>query len=348
VDPRFYRSVALRGTVGAGEAYMEGWWNCSDLVSLVQVLAADSEAVQNLDRGLSRLARPALKLFHGLRPNSRAGSRRNIGAHYDLGNGFFELLLDPSMTYSCGLFEHGAATMEEASTAKLESACRALDLSPGWGSFAIHAGRTRGCHVRSVTLSREQCELARRRVHEAGLAELVEVDLRDYRDVTGSYDKLVSIEMIEAVGRRNLDAFFRICSERLRSAGAMFLQAIIVSDADFAHSRSNVDFIKRHIFPGGQLVSVAAVRDSLERTTDLRLSQLRDITPHYAKTLACWRGRMAENLDRMRGLGLPDRFLRMWEFYLSYCEGAFLERANGVVQMLLTKPLHVPSCGALR
>ncbi len=348
-DRRFYRRLALRGPLGGAEAYLDGLWQADDLVSVVRVLARNQAALQGLDGGLARLARPGLRVLHALRRNSRRGSRRNIAAHYDLGNEFFELFLDPTLTYSCGLFERDGASLEEASVAKLESACARLALGPGdhvleigggWGSFALHAAARRGCRVTTTTVSRAQFALARRRVSEAGLADRVTVLCRDYRDLEGRYDALVSIEMIEAVGHAHLDAFFRVATERLRPGGRMFLQAITVPERDYERSVRSVDFVKRHVFPGGQLVSLGAICGALARTSDLRVTRLEDITRHYAETLRCWRGRFLGNLERIRALGLGERFLRLWEFYLCYCEGAFRERANGAVQMVLERPAH--------
>jgi cyclopropane-fatty-acyl-phospholipid synthase len=347
-DPGFYRSLALRGHLGAAEAYMDDHWRCDDLTGLIRIMARSRGALEALDRGLARAARVPLRLLHAVRRNTRGGSRRNITAHYDLGNDFFALFLDPTWTYSCGIFEDSAATMEEASAAKYERVCRklglertdhVLEIGGGWGGFAIHAAGRYGCRVTTTTISRAQYELARKRVAEAGLSDRVEILLEDYRELRGEYDKLASIEMIEAVGHRYLDAFFRVCSERLRPQGRMLLQAITVPDQAYELSKRSVDFIKRYIFPGGQLVSIGAVCSSVARTGDMRPTQLEDITPHYAETLRRWRTRMFENLDRVRALGLPDRFVRMWEFYLCYCEGGFRERAIGAIQLLFEKPL---------
>ena len=345
--PGFYRSVALRGALGGAESYMDGHWSSRTLTPLLQILARNREALEGLERGAVRLVRPGLRMWHALRRNSRRGAQRNISAHYDLGNDFFALFLDPTLTYSCGVFDRPEASMEEASIAKYERICRALELGSedhvleiggGWGGFALHAASRYGCRVTTSTISREQYEFAQKRIAEAGLTDRVEVLLQDYRDLRGSYDKLVSIEMIEAVGHQHLDTYFQVCSERLKSAGMMLLQAITVPESNFARSIRNVDFVKRHIFPGGQLVSVGAICGSLARATDLRITHLDDITPHYAETLRCWREKMYENLHRIRDLGLPDRFLRMWEFYLCYCEAGFRERSNGVCQILLEKP----------
>jgi cyclopropane-fatty-acyl-phospholipid synthase len=346
-DPRFYSRLLRRGSLGGAESYMDGEWRSDDLAAVVRILALDRGMQGALGGPGAWLLRPARALSRWLHRNSRGGSRRNIAAHYDLGDGFFELFLDPTLTYSSGIFEREDATLEQASVAKLERVCRKLRLSPGdhvleigtgWGSFALHAASRHGCRVTTTTISQRQHEAARRRVAEAGLEGRVEVLLEDYRDLRGRYDKLVSIEMIEAVGHENLGRFFRVCSERLRSDGAMLLQAITIPDRDFEEHTRSVDFIKRYIFPGGELVSLGAVQAAAAGAGDLRLTHLEDFTPHYAETLRRWRQRMFANLPRMRALGLSDRFLRMWEFYLCYCEGGFEERQIGVVQALFEKP----------
>jgi len=357
-DPRFYRAVVLRGTLGAGESYMDGFWGCDDLAVLVRIMVLNQEALNGLESRVARLAMPILRVGHALRRNSLRGSRRNITSHYDLGNEFFELFLDSTLTYSSGIFEDDDATLEQASIAKYERICRKLALGPGdhvleigsgWGGFAIHAARHCACRVTTTTISRAQWERARQRVAEAGLSERIEVLLSDYRELRGSYDKIVSIEMIEAVGYRNLGAFFQICSDRLRPDGSMLLQAISVLDRELDISLRNVDFIKKYIFPGGQLVSLGAICAATARSGDLQVAHVEDITPHYARTLACWRRNMLENLDGMRALGLGESFLRMWEFYLAYCEGSFAERAIASLQIYLEKPgvRREPILGAL-
>jgi cyclopropane-fatty-acyl-phospholipid synthase len=347
LDRRFYGDIAFGGSLGAGEAYMQGYWTCDDLTALVQLLLRNRDVLDGMDGGTARFTAPLAKLFHWVNRNTREGSRRNISAHYDLGNDFFSLWLDPTMMYSAAIFEHPGATLHEASIAKLDRICRKLELGPddhvleigtGWGGFAIHAASNYGCRVTTTTISREQYELARERVAEAGLENHVELLLEDYRDLEGRYDKLVSIEMIEAVGHQYLDTYFARCSRLLKDDGAMVLQAITMQDQRYAEALKTVDFIKRYIFPGSFLPSVTAIAESVTAATDMKIFNLEDIGPHYATTLRRWREAFFERLDDVRAQGYPDAFVRMWEYYLCYCEGAFLERAIGDVQVLLTKP----------
>ena len=285
--------------------------------------------------------------MHKLRGNSRSGSRRNIHAHYDLGNDFFQLFLDETMNYSCGIFETPAATLREASMAKMERVCRRLELSPsdhlmeigtGWGGLAMHAAANYGCRVTTTTVSKEQHALAVERIREAGLAGRITVLLSDYRDLAGTCDKLVSIEMIEAVGHEYLDAYFATCGRLLEPGGRMLIQAITVPDHHYDKHRRTVDFIQQDIFPGSCIPSMAAMRGAMSRTTDLELVEIFDITPHYAETLRRWRAAFMSRLDEVRALGLPDDFIRMWEYYLAYTEAGFEERVTGDVQMLFTRP----------
>jgi cyclopropane-fatty-acyl-phospholipid synthase len=346
-DPRFFTAVALRGSIGAAEAYMDGWWTCEDLTSAIRVVIANRDALRALDGGLARLASRFRRLLHELRRNTRRGSRRNIAAHYDLGNDFFAAFLDETMAYSCGIFERADSTLHEASLAKLEAICRKLDLKPGqhlleigsgWGSLAIHAAERYGCRVTTITVSEKQRELAERRIREAGLADRVRVLLRDYRDLDGTYDALASIEMIEAVGERYLRTFFRACGDRLKSGGRMLLQAIVVPEERYRRYRRSVDFIQRHVFPGSFLPSLAIIREHAEEAGGMRVVAADDITAHYPRTLRSWRERFVANVDRVRALGYAEPLLRMWEYYLCYCEGGFLERWIGDYQLLLEKP----------
>jgi cyclopropane-fatty-acyl-phospholipid synthase len=347
LDPAFWPAVAFGGSVGAGEAYIDGAWECDDLVGLTRLMLANRAVLDGMERGLARLSAPLRLLVHGLRRNTRAGSRRNIAAHYDLGNDFYRLWLDETMMYSCAVFERPNMGLHAASLAKLERICRKLDLGPsdhvleigsGWGGFALYAARSRGCRVTTATLSRQQYELARQRIAQAGLDDRVQVLLSDYRDLAGQYDKLVSIEMVEAVGADHLATYFRQCGRLLKPDGAMLLQAITIADQRYEQALGAVDFIQKHIFPGGFLPSVTALTAAMTRASDLKTVQLEDIGPHYAETLAHWRRNFLAALDRVRALGFDERFIRMWLFYLGYCEGGFRERDIGCVQMLLARP----------
>ena len=346
-DPNASRLLALRGSVGVGEGYMAGEWSCDDLPSLVRIFVLNQDALLGLEKGLARLMVALFRLLNVRRDNTRRGSRANIAAHYDLGNKFYRLFLDDTLMYSAAVFPTADTALRDASIAKNDRICRKLELKPedhlleigsGWGGFALHAAQNYGCHVTTTTISREQYQLARERVREAGLEDRVTVLCEDYRDLGGHYDKLVSIEMIEAVGERHLDPYFRTCAERLKPHGMMLLQAITVADQKYEQYRNEVDFIRQYIFPGGFLPSLTAIAEILGRATDLRVFHLEDIGAHYATTLRHWRERFLANLDQVRALGFPDTFIRMWEYYLCYCEGGFRERAIGTVQLLLTKP----------
>lgn len=347
LNPDFWPRVAFGGSVGAGESYMAGDWHSDDLTGLLRLLLRNRAVVDGLEKGLARLSAPLRRLLHAFKRNTRAGSRRNIAAHYDLGNDFYRLWLDETLMYSCAVFERPGMTLAEASTAKLERICRKLELAPsdhvleigtGWGGFALHAAGRYGCRVTTATLSRQQYELARARVAAAGLSDRVAVQLTDYRDLGGQYDKLVSIEMVEAVGAANLDTYFRQCARLLKPEGAMLLQAITIADQRYHAALREVDFIQKHIFPGGFLPSVTALVASVTRACDLRAVHLEDIGPHYGETLARWRDNFLAAMEAVRALGHPDAFLRMWLFYFAYCEAGFRERDLGTVQMLLAKP----------
>ena len=348
-DPRFYSDLAFGGSIGAAEAYMQGHWTVSDLTALVRILLQNRDVLDGMESGAARLTAPLQKALHWLNRNTRPGSRRNISAHYDLGNELFRLFLDPTMMYSSAIFERPDMTLEEAQLARLDRICRKLDLRPGehlleigtgWGAMAIYAAKHYGCRVTTTTLSQRQRELAVERIAAAGLSDRITVLLEDYRDLAGTYDKLVSIEMIEAVGHEFYDAYFGTCSRLLKPEGVMALQAITIADQRYEAARRSVDFIQRYIFPGSCIPSVAAMTQSVARATDLKLVHLEDIGPHYATTLRQWRKNFFDNIEAVRALGYPESFIRMWEFYLCYCEGGFEERAIGDVQMLLAKPAN--------
>jgi cyclopropane-fatty-acyl-phospholipid synthase len=346
-DTRFYRHLALGGNLGGAEAYIRGHWDCDDLVSLVRILCRNPVVAEKSDSGWARLVAPFHRLAHLARRNTVRGSRRNIAAHYDLSNTFFAHFLDETMAYSCGIFPRHDSTLEEAALAKYDRICRKLELSPddhvveigcGWGGFAIYAARQYGCRVTATTISQQQFDLATERVRAAGLQAQVTVLKKDYRHLRGLHDKLVSVEMIEAVGEKYFDTYFRTCARLLKPDGMMLLQAITIADQDYRAYRRRVDFIQKYVFPGGLLPSLERICQSLARASDFRLFHLEDITPHYAETLKQWRRRFHANLTQIQQLGLGDDVLRVWEFYFCYCEGAFRERMIGDIQVLLTKP----------
>ena len=346
-DPAAWTAVALRGSVGAGEAYARGEWDTENLTAVARVFARNRDVLDGLEGGIARLARPALRACHALRSNTRRGSRRNISAHYDLGNEFFERMLDDTMLYSAGLYTSPSSSLEDASVAKLDRLCRKLaldkgdhllEIGSGWGAMAVHAARAYGCRVTTTTISSAQLEVARARVAEAGLEDRVEVLFRDYRELEGTYDKLVSIEMIEAVGWRYYPEFFRAVSRLLAPHGRAAIQAIAIPDQVYERAKRSVDFIQRHIFPGSCIPSTSALLQAMREHTDLWLENLEDLTPHYARTLRDWRENLARSAAEVRRFGYDETFSRLWDFYLCYCEGGFEERAIRSVQYVFTKP----------
>lgn len=349
--PGLYSAVLESGSIGAAEAYIDGVWDSPDLVALIELLALNSGSRAQLTGPLARLSSVAESLRTIALRNTRSGSRRNIVAHYDLSDEFFALFLDPTMTYSAAIFERPGMTLEQAQIEKIDRACRKLMLTPadhlveigsGWGAMAIHAAREYGCRVTTTTISENQFNTASRRIREAGMAGRVSVVKADYRDLPvifpAGFDKLVSIEMIEAVGHEFLPTYFNVCSSLLKPHGVGVIQAITVPDDRYDKARAQVDFLKKYIFPGSCLLSVRAMLSAMART-DLRLWHLEDIGPHYATTLRCWSEAFEARLEDVRALGFDDRFIRMWRYYLAYCEGAFRARSVGDVQMTLVKPL---------
>ena len=347
-DPQFWSLAAYGGTVGAGESYIHGHWRCDDLTSLVRIMVLNRHVMEDMEGGLAARGGALLRrLLHWANRNSRRGSARNIAAHYDLGNDLYRLMLDDTMAYSCGIYLTEDATLREASIAKFDAVCRKLaltssdhlvEIGTGWGGLAIHAAENYGCRVTTTTISREQHDFAKEKIAARGLSDRITLLFEDYRDLRGQFDKLVSIEMIEAVGARYLDTYFAKCSSLLKPTGAMMLQAITLQDQFYDKALKSVDYIQRFIFPGSFIPSVTAIADSVTRVTDMKLFNLEDIGPHYAPTLKAWRERFFANIDKVRALGYPESFNRLWEFYLCYCEGGFAERQLGNVQMLLTKP----------
>lgn len=346
-DTRFYGDIVFGGSIGAGEAYMYDYWETNDLTGLIRLFVVNRHVLDDMEGGLARLTVPIQKFLHWFNRNTQSGSRKNIAAHYDLGNDFFKLMLDETMMYSSAIFAKPSMSLYDAQIHRLDSICQKLDLQPsdhlleigtGWGGLSIHAAKHYGCDVTTTTISREQYELACERVNQEGLSDKVTVLFEDYRDLQGQYDKLVSVEMIEAVGHQYYDTYFNKCSQLLKPEGLMLLQAITIADQQYENAKKSVDFIQRYIFPGSCIPSNTAMQKAITQSSDLRLFDLTDIGPHYATTLRKWLENVNKNIDAVKGLGYSDEFLRMWEFYLCYCEGGFMERAISDVHMLLVKP----------
>ncbi|HET8790599.1 MAG TPA: cyclopropane-fatty-acyl-phospholipid synthase family protein [Modicisalibacter sp.] len=357
---RAWRRLALGGTVGAAESYMDGDWDADDLVALTRLFAANMEQVNGeVENGSARFARWLLTALYALQRNTRRGSKRNIGAHYDIGNELFATFLDRDhWMYSSAVFPRTDASLEEASTYKLDRLLDKLDVGPGnhlleigtgWGGLAIHAAKTRGCRVTTTTISAEQYAHTARRIAEEGLGERITLLKQDYRELTGRYDRLVSVEMVEAVGHQYLETYLATLDRLLTDDGLAVLQAITIRDQRFEAAKREMDFIKRYIFPGGFLPSHSAILAGLTRRTSLNMLDLDEIGLHYARTLREWRARFEANLDRVRRLGYDERFIRMWRYYLCYCEGGFLERSIGTCHLLLAKPgaRRAPLTGAV-
>ncbi|MEZ5294299.1 MAG: cyclopropane-fatty-acyl-phospholipid synthase family protein [Vicinamibacterales bacterium] len=347
-DPRFYGRVLTGADIGLGEAYMDGDWTTPDLVTLVRLLLRNRHVVEERPTMAATAARIARGLARRLRDNSLAGSRRHIRHHYDLGNDFFRLFLDDHlMMYSSAYFERAGDGLEAAQQSKVDRLCRVLDLQPGdrvleigsgWGGFARWAASRYGCHVTTTTISAEQYRYVRETLVQAGPCQgRVEVLQADYRELTGQFDKVVSIEMFEAVGLGHYDDYFGAVDRLLAPGGAMAMQTITLDDQWFPHYHGTPDWIETYIFPGGELASVGEIMKSLARTTSLSLYAAEQFGTHYARTLRAWRSRFHARLDEVRAQGFDERFIRMWDFYLGTCEATFLERHTGVVQLLLTK-----------
>ncbi|WP_146392577.1 SAM-dependent methyltransferase [Allorhodopirellula solitaria] len=346
-DPTFYSLLATQGSLGLAESYLCGHWEVDDLTTFLRILCRNLGRTSGITTRLASAAGQLRRLAFRLDNNSRRGSRRHIAAHYDLSNEFFEMFLDPTMMYSSAWFESADTPLHDASRAKIDRVCGKLKLQPtdhlleigtGWGGFALHAAQQYGCQVTTTTISQAQFEMTRDRVRRAGLSERIDTLASDYRDLNGRYDKLVSIEVVEAIGERHLDDFFRQSSRLLKPGGRCVMQAIVMPEQRYQSYRRSVDFIQKYIFPGGFLPSIAAIQDSVGRSTSFRLDSIEDISPHYAQTLSHWRERFQNRLADVRSLGFDDRFIRMWEFYLCYCEAAFREHAVRVVQIAWDKP----------
>ncbi len=345
-DLRFYCQTALGGSIGAAESYMDGQWQTDDLTKVVQILVRNRDLLDSMEGGLATIANQLLKVWHFANRNSQAGSKKNIAAHYDLGNDFFKLFLDTHGMYSSATYLHPGMSLEQASTAKLERICQKLQLNKddhvieigtGWGGFAVYAAKHYGCKITTTTISKEQHQAAQLRFEQEGVADQITLLMEDYRNLQGKYDKLVSIEMIEAVGHHYLDTYFQQCAALLKPDGLGLIQAITIEDRYYRQALKSVDFIKRYIFPGSFIPCVSAVVASAAQA-NLRLINLEDQGESYARTLNAWRTRFMAALEQVKLQGYNDEFIRMWEFYLCYCEGGFKEKSISNVQLLLAKP----------
>lgn len=342
-----WRDLLTGGSVGAAESWVAGDWDTPDLVALLQFFTRNVDRMNAFEDRFSWVTKPALKGLHWLNRNTKAGSRKNISAHYDLGNDLFETFLDPTMMYSSAIYPSPESTLEEAAVHKLDTICKKLDLKPGdrvieigtgWGGFAVHAAKHYGCHVTTTTISEEQLALAKQRVAEAGLEDRITLLFDDYRDLEGQFDKLVSIEMIEAVGPQFLDSYFNQISTLLKPDGLALVQAINMPEQRYERALRNVDFIQRFIFPGSFIPSFGAILASVRKGSNLVLTHSEDIGFHYARTLRDWCDRFMDNREKLDAMGYDNAFRRLWHFYFAYCEAGFSERAIGVSQLVFAKP----------
>jgi cyclopropane-fatty-acyl-phospholipid synthase len=346
-NPAAYTAIAFNGVVGAAEGFMDGHWTTPDLLAVIRFFVSNIQDLKKMDGERSVGNRIALNLLSRVTRNSLTGSRKNISAHYDLGNDFFELFLDPTMMYSAALFEGRDITLGQASTAKLQRICEKLELKPtdhlveigtGWGGMAVHAATHFGCKVTTTTISRQQHDYTKNLVKARGLEDKITVVMKDYRELTGKFDKLVSIEMIEAVGHKYFSGYFQKCSDLLKPHGLMLIQAITITDQRYEQARKSVDFIQRYIFPGGCLPSLSVIANHVAKVTDMGVVTVSDMSRDYAQTLRCWRDSFEAAEDQVRALGFDDRFIRMWLYYLCYCEGGFMERVINSTQIVIAKP----------
>ena len=345
----FYVFLGSGGLLGASEAYAAGLWECNDLVSLTQIMVRNQKLMSNLDSGFAKFLVPINKLIHYTKRNTILGSKKNILAHYDLGNDFYELWLDKTMTYSCGFFENDSTTLYDASVQKLDMICKklklnkedsVLEIGTGWGSFSIHAASTYGCKVTTTTISDSQFEYASNKIKKLKLDHLITIEKKDYRLLEGTYDKIASIEMIEAVGHKNVPVLFKKISSLLKTGGLFAMQGITYNDQKFDTYKNSVDFINKYIFPGSCLISIAQISETVKNSTNLDFIGLEDITSHYAKTLNIWRNNFLNKTKEVKDLGFPDSFIRLWEFYFTYCEAGFLEKNIGDYQFVFSKQME--------
>ena len=346
-DPRFYGALAFGGSIGVSEAFMQKFWSVNDLTKLIRIMAINQNAMDQLESLFNVFLKPILKCLHYLNQNSVKGSRINISKHYDLGNDFFSLFLDSTMMYSSAVFKNPQDSLYQGSIHKLEMICQGLELNAqdhvieigsGWGGFAIYAAQNFGCMVTTTTISKQQYLFVKQKIKDLKLTHKIKVLLSDYRHLKGQYSKLVSIEMLEAVGYQYYDTYFKVCSHLLKPDGIAFIQTITIADQRYEKAKHSVDFIQRYIFPGSCIPSLTALQNSITESSDLKIYQVRDIGDHYARTLALWRIAFFKRLSEVKALGFDDVFIRMWHFYLAYCEGGFKEKVISDIHLKLIKP----------
>ena len=345
-DSKAYSRILWGGSIGAGEAYIEGLWSADDLVAVIQLFSRNLATLEQYEQRFGFLLNIINGFKHRLNRNSKKGSRTNIAAHYDLSNDMYRVFLDDAMQYSSAIFPHEKATLEEAQQHKLKTICEALNLTEndqlleigtGWGGLACYAAKNYGCHVTTTTISDAQFELAKQRVEDENLSHKITLLKKDYRDLTGQYSKIVSIEMIEAVGHKFMPTYFSMIDKLLKPGGKTLIQAITMNDQRYDSYVKNVDFIQRHIFPGGHLPSVSVICDLLKNNTNMYMKKLSDYRIDYAQTLSAWRDSFLENREAIQKLGFNDDFIRLWEYYFCYCEGGFRESAIGLAHIELIK-----------
>jgi len=346
-DPRFYGALAFGGSIGVSEAFMQKFWSASDLTKLIRIMAINQNTMDQLEGLFNIFLKPILKCLHYLNQNSVKGSEINISKHYDLGNDFFSLFLDSTMMYSSAVFKNPHDSLYKGSIHKLETICQGLELTSqdhiieigsGWGGFVIYAAQHYGCKVTTTTISKEQYKYVRQKIKDLKLSHKINVLFSDYRHLKGQYDKLVSIEMLEAVGYQYYDTYFKVCSNLLKPQGLAVIQTITITDQRYEKAKRSVDFIQRYIFPGSCIPSITALQNSMTQSSDLKIYSIHDIGAHYARTLALWREGFFKRLKDIKALGFDDAFIRMWHFYFSYCEGGFQEKVISDIHLKLVKP----------
>ena len=344
----FYCDVLLGGSIGSSESFIQGAWDTNDLTKVIQIMAVNNQIMDQVEGPFKALLRPFLRFAHYLNKNTQSGSKKNIAKHYDLSNNFFSLFLDPTMMYSSAIFRNASTSLDEASINKLDVICKKLklkktdkvvEIGSGWGGFSIYAAQKYGCHITTTTISKEQYKYVKQKIKLLGMQNNITVLFKDYRDLKGKFDKLVSIEMIEAVGHQYYDEYFNMISKLLKDDGQALIQAITIKDQRYKEATKSVDFIQKYIFPGSCIPSLTAIQKSLTDTTDLVINDVDDIGIHYARTLLHWRKNFIRNKSQILALGFDERFMRMWLFYLCYCEGGFIERSISDLHIQITKPL---------